>query len=289
VILDSDENISGIYPKIDGKLVGTELSIPFIGDDSRLFRLDVLNESRDYSRKNNGVELWHARLGHISSANIMKSDYVKGLDHLLLKKKSTEVKVCLHCMVGKSQRCKAPASKESAKEPLAQVNSDIIMASELSIQGLRYAAIFTDNCSGMIWVYGLRDKSQMIDIVKKFDSDIAILRVKHKLVTVMRDNAGENRSQVVEDFLQSIGVRSYYSAAYEQWQNGSAETGFRTLTRSSRSVLHQSRMGSRFWFDAMVAAAHASNVTFKSRIGTTTLMRAYGATINYSQSAQQSL
>jgi hypothetical protein len=106
----------------------------------------VLNESRDYLRKNNGVELWHSRLRHISSANIMKSiDYVKGLDHLLIKRKATEVKVCPHCMVEKSQRCNAPGPKERAKEPLPQVNWDIMMASELSIQGFRYAAIFTDN------------------------------------------------------------------------------------------------------------------------------------------------
>jgi hypothetical protein len=43
-------------------------------------------------------------------------------------------------------------------------------------------------------------------------------------------------------------------------------------------MLHQSGMGSRFWFDAMVAAAHASNVTYKSRIGTTPWMLAYGET-----------
>ena len=36
-------------------------------------------------------------------------------------------------------------------------------------------------------------ESEILKIVKKWYSDIAILRQKHKLLVVMRDNAGENK------------------------------------------------------------------------------------------------
>ncbi len=56
----------------------------------------------------------------------------------------------------------------------------------------------------------------MLKIVKKWYSDIAILRQKHKLLVVMRDNAGasEKKSQVV-DFFKSMGVKNYYSISHE--------------------------------------------------------------------------
>ena len=43
VILDRDPNISGIYPRVNGKLCGVEQSISFISDDSRLFRIRTLH------------------------------------------------------------------------------------------------------------------------------------------------------------------------------------------------------------------------------------------------------
>ena len=42
-------------------------------------------------------------------------------------------------------------------------------------------------------LYGMKLTSDMLKIVKKWYSDIAILRQKHKLLVVMRDAAGENK------------------------------------------------------------------------------------------------
>ena len=68
-------------------------------------------------------------------------------------------------------------------------------------------------------------KSYILKVVKKWYSDIGILRQKQKLLVVMpvRDNAGENKSQEVVDFFESMGVKNYYSTAHEQWQNGLPE------------------------------------------------------------------
>ena len=47
---------------------------------------------------------------------------------------------------------------------------------------------------------------------------------KYQVVCVMRDNTGENWSNEIFEFLNSHGIPSYFSEAYEQWQNGSAES-----------------------------------------------------------------
>ncbi len=59
----------------------------------------------------------------------------------------------------------------------------------------------------------------MLKIVKRWFSDIADLRPKHKLVVVMRNNAGENKSQESINFFESVGLKNYFSTAHEQWQN----------------------------------------------------------------------
>ena len=100
----------------------------------------------------------------------------------------------------------------------------------------------------------VKTKDQTLGALKKWYCDIAPILPKHKLITLMRDNAGENRSQEVEDFIQSIHVQSRYSAPYEQWQDGQPETAIRTLTRLVRSRKNESCMGVRFWYHVLVGS-----------------------------------
>ena len=111
-------------------------------------------------------------------------------------------------------------------------------------------------------------KSNMLKVVKKWYSDIAILRQKHKLLVVMRDNAGENKSQEVVDFFESMGVKNYYSTAHEQWQNGLPEAAINSVMMLSRTIMVESGLGGRFWFKSALAGCEDRNVTYKARIGT---------------------
>ncbi len=95
-------------------------------------------------------------------------------------------------MIGKNTHEDLPKLKDRATEPLYQVNMDSFSSSVTSIQGYNYAVVFADCNSGYRWVYGMKPKSDMLKVVKKCFSDIADLR---QLVIVMRDNAGENKSQ----------------------------------------------------------------------------------------------
>jgi hypothetical protein len=115
----------------------------------------------------------------------------------------------------------------------------------------------------------MKPQIEMLNVVKKWYSDIANLRLKHKLVVVMRDNAGENKSQAVIDFFESVGVKNYFSTSHEQWQNGLAEAAINSIMMISRTVMVESGMGGRFWFKSSLAAVDARNATYKGRIGTT--------------------
>ena len=83
VILDKDPNVCGIYPRVDGKLCSIEDSIPFISDESRLFRLKTLEFSHNSFVKRTGMDLWHQRLAHISNESIFNSmGYTTGMKNI---------------------------------------------------------------------------------------------------------------------------------------------------------------------------------------------------------------
>jgi hypothetical protein len=56
----------------------------------------------------------------------------------------------------------------------------------------------------------------------------------------MRDNAGENKSQEIVDFFESMGIKIYYSTAHEQWQNGLPESAINSIILISRTILVES-------------------------------------------------
>jgi hypothetical protein len=56
-------------------------------------------------------------------------------------------------------------------------------------------------------------------------AEISELRRKYPLLVVMRDNAGDNKSMDISEYLTSMGVKNYFSIAYEQHQDGLAESG----------------------------------------------------------------
>jgi hypothetical protein len=62
------------------------------------------------------------------------------------------------------------------------------------------AVVFVDKCTGYRWMYGMKTKDQMINVLKRWYIDIADLRTKHRLVVVVSDNASENKSQEVKEF-----------------------------------------------------------------------------------------
>ena len=70
----------------------------------------------------------------------------------------------------------------------------------------------------------MKTKDDVLNVVKRWYCDIADLRVKHKLVVLMRDNAGEYKPEETMQFLDSKGIRSHFSTPKEQWQNGAAES-----------------------------------------------------------------
>ena len=122
----------------------------------------------------------------------------------------------------------------------------------------------------------MKTKDEMISVVKRWYSDIADLRAKHKLVVFVRDNAGENKSKDIKEFFESVGVRNHFSTAHEQWQNGPAESTINSIMLLARTVMAESGLGGRYWFRAAMAGKDARNAIFAERLKTSPHHAMYG-------------
>ena len=276
VIQHPDHEESGIYPIIEGKIDKSK-SFAFMSEHSNLFCLKPEMLTQQQFDKMSGYEKWHRRLAHVSNRDIQQSiKHTTGLEELINKTYEQHTK-CGACMIGKSTLEDYPALKVRADKPLKQINVDSFSSSVPSIEGYNHAAIFVDCNSGFRWIYGMKSKDDMLKITKKWYSDIAELRQKYSLVVFMRDNAGENKSQEIIDFIESIGATNRFSTSYEQWQNGLAESAINSIMRLARTVMAESGLGGRFWFKAASAGVDARNVTYKHRLGETPWTRVYGS------------
>ena len=109
-----------------------------------------------------------------------------------------------------------------------------------SIEGNNYALVITDDAS----MYR------------------ANIRARYVLQIPIRDNAGELRSADLNTFIESLGVKNYFSVAYEQYQNGPAESSIHSLSLLSRTQMVESGLMGKFWYRALVNAKDTRNATY---------------------------
>lgn len=132
-----------------------------------------------------------------------------------------------------------------------------------------YFCIFVDDNSGFKWIYGLARKQQMLDVAELFYADTAPLREKHgHILWFRRDNAAENVSEKLEEFLLKEQVRSETSNPYESWQNGSAERSIQTVLVDARTLMNASGLVGQWWYHACQHAVHNRNMLYSPTIKT---------------------
>ncbi|KAL6325362.1 hypothetical protein AAG906_023207 [Vitis piasezkii] len=112
------------------------------------------------------TSLWHRRLGHMSE---------KGMKMLLSKGKLPELKsidfdMCESCILGKQKNVSFLKTGRTPKaEKLELVHTDLWGPSPVSsLGGSRYYITFIDDSSRKVWVYFLKNKSDVFETFKKW-------------------------------------------------------------------------------------------------------------------------
>jgi hypothetical protein len=105
---------------------------------------------------------WHHRLGHASSSIVY---CVVSQNKLSFSEDKLDQSVCDACQQAKSHHLPFPKSSIVSKAPLELVFSDVWGGAPLSIGKFKYYVSFIDDYSKFMWLYLLKNKS---DVFHKF-------------------------------------------------------------------------------------------------------------------------
>ena len=148
----------------------------------------------------NDVELWHRRYGHLGVRNLKKlasSRMVEGFQGTL----TGELGLCEPCAYGKQHRTPFPVSQTRSSELLELVHTDVCGRMEVkSLTGNEYFVTFIDDKSRYIWVYFLKQKSQVFETFRNWKA-LAENESGKRLKTLRSDRGGEYMSDEYEAYL----------------------------------------------------------------------------------------
>ncbi len=178
----------------------------------------------------------HKRYGHLGVQSLKKlavDHLVNGFSYNYVK----QISFCDTCTEGKHQRNPLPTGEASrAKEPLSLVHTDVCGKLPRSLGGAEYFVTFIDDCTRFVWVYFLKNKSDVFDKFLNWKAMVEKL-IGLKLKVLCSDNGGEYTSTQFSDYLKAEGVVHEYTVPKTLEQNGVAERRNRTLIEMTRSML----------------------------------------------------
>jgi len=231
----------------------------------RLYYLNTYDNITDSDSVNcvRSLNEWHQILGHCNYDDIKKLERV--VDGMKVShKSSSEPSDCDVCILGKLTQNRNRKPDARATAPLELVHTDLAgPVDPASKEGFKYCLAFTDDFSGAVFVYFLRNKSDTVAATERFLADSA----PYGKVKCMRsDNGGEFTSVNFEALLRRNRIRHDTSAPYSPHQNGTAERHCRTLFEMGRCLLIQARVAKEFWPYAVMAAAYTRNRCYNNRL-----------------------
>ena len=154
-----------------------------------------------------------------------------------------------------------------AKSRLEIVHCDLAgPVDPISIDGFRYALSFTDDFSGQIMTYFLKQKSNTVEATGKYLADCAPYG---KIKRLSSDNGTEFTSNEFEALMASNGIHHEKSAPYSPHQNGTAERTWKILFDMARCLLLEAKLPKYLWTYAVLAASYIRNRCYSCRLGKT--------------------
>ena len=133
-------------------------------------RLYYQCKSSGTEKRSESLEMWHKILGHCNIDDVTKLEHVvKGMKIIDLSKFDCET-----CTLAKQLNTRNREPDARGTYPFELVHTDLAGPIDpVAKDGFRYAMIFTDDYSGCLFTYFLKEKSDAVKATEKFLSDIA--------------------------------------------------------------------------------------------------------------------
>ncbi|MCH81386.1 gag-protease polyprotein, partial [Trifolium medium] len=188
--------------------------------------------------KEDDVQLWHQKLGHLHLRGIKKiisKEAIRGLPQLSIK----EDTVCGECQIGKQVKTSHPKLQHlSSTRVLELLHMDLMGPMQVeSIGGKRYALVVVDDFSRYTWIEFLKEKSKTFGIFREL-----CLQVQNEksttVVKIRSDHGKEFENRLFHELCASEGMKHEFSSPITPQQNGIAERKNRTIQEAARVMPH---------------------------------------------------
>ncbi|KAJ9567043.1 hypothetical protein OSB04_003009 [Centaurea solstitialis] len=199
--------------------------------------------------------VWHQRLGHPGD-HVLKS--LISNKFISCNKEETSA-ICHSCELGKHTRLPFVSSDSVICNAFDIVHSDVWTSPIASNSGLRYYVIFLDHFTHYLWVFPLKQKS---DVYGKFVQFFNYVKTQFNITikSLQCDNGGEYDNNAFHTFFATHGITFRFSCPHTSQQNGRSERMLRTINNVVRTLLFHSHLPPTYWVEALHMASHLLNL-----------------------------
>ena len=127
-----------------------------------------------------------------------------------------------------------------------------------SITACKYFLLIVDDFSRKMWVYFLKNKSDVLSTFQKFKT-LVENESGCNIMTLRTDNGGEFCSSDFANFCDIHGIKRQLTTPYTPQQNNVVERRNRTVVEMARSMLQHRSVPNKFWAEAVFTAVYLLN------------------------------
>ncbi|KAE8714902.1 hypothetical protein F3Y22_tig00110187pilonHSYRG00229 [Hibiscus syriacus] len=200
------------------------------GNIYRLLGSTVAGRVHSVESCDDTTKLWHMRLARLSErgmAELHKRNLLHGV-------KSCKLDFCKYCVLGKQTKVRFKTAKHTTQGILDYVHSDVWGPSTTSsLGGSRYYVTFIDDFSRKVWVYFLKQKSEVFEKFKLWKAEVEN-QTGRKIKCLRSDNGTEYTDSQFLQFCKEHGIQRHFTVRKTPQQNGVAERMNMSLNERAR-------------------------------------------------------
>lgn len=180
------------------------------------------------------------------------------MDESARKSSKALIPACTDYYMSKSHRLPFKLSCSSVDSPFSLIHVDVWGPFTVDNAPFRFYVLFVDDCTRFTWIYPLHFKSEVYEKLLGFK--VYAENQFHTSLKILRTDGGtEFVNKRIAALFSSHGIIHQTSCPYTQAHNGVAERKHRHITETTITLLHQSSLPLKFWFDAVATAVFLIN------------------------------
>ncbi|KAL4304503.1 hypothetical protein GQ457_10G014750 [Hibiscus cannabinus] len=234
-----------------------------VGNIYKLSGSTVVGGANSVESCDDDTKVWHMRLGHLSESG-MVALHKRNLLHSV---KSDKLDFCKFCVLGKQTKVSFMTGKHKTEGILDYVHSDVWGPTRgSSLGGSMYYVTFIDDFSKKVWVYFLKQKSEVFAKFKQWKAQVEN-QTGRKIKYLRSDNGTEYTDSQFQRFCEDHGIQRHFTTRKTPQQNGVAERMNRSLNERARCLRLNSGLPKCFWAEAVSMACYLINRSPRASLG----------------------